>query len=495
MELLTPGVFVEDIKQVVAMPVGTDPVSAFIGVTASGPVGIPTLVNSWNVFLNTFATGQDTAFLTNSYIAYAVYGFFQNGGKKCYVTRVTDATTSNGTISYKALCATSTGSSPFLKAFSAKTEGAWGNKISIEIPLSGIDKTQGLFTIKVKYNGNVVESWGNLGKGVNVSGCYADTINSESNYIKVTNLTIEAPIDTFEEDVIATFTGGDDGIASSGNPVPDSVYEGVLPQLDFYDEIKLVAIPGASDNLQVKVATYCTNHKYRIAICEGPVTATNTQLQTLRGSLNGLNAVLYAPWIKVVNPLSSSGALIPIPACGHICGVYSRISDSRGFWKSPAGIEANIRGAVSVQRILTQGETDILNPKGINAIIPKTNNGICIWGARSCNKELSYVSDLYMNITLKKNLYDLTQEFVFEPHDSALWTKVQTVCQDYLNSLYQRGALFGSSANEAFYVRCDETLNPVSVRNQGKLIVEVGYATKKPAEFIVLKISHELTTA
>ena len=488
-EYLTPGVFVEDINQVVSMPVGTEPVSAFVGVATTGPIGVPTIISSWNEYIMTFATGQDTAFLTNSYLAYAVYGFFQNGGKKCYVLRVVETESS-------ATEAKSSESTGFSSVFSAKNAGAWGNKITIEIPKDGVDETIGIFTLRVKYNDTVVESWGNLKKGVNVAGCYADIINAESNYIKVTNLTIEAPLSTLKNaNTSITLSGGADGLASSGSPVTDAKYEAYLSKLDFFEDIRLVAIPGASNALQKKLAEYCTEQKYRIAICEGLSTSTDAELRTLRNDLNGLNAVLYAPWIKVVNPLSSSGALIEVPACGHICGVYSRISDSRGFWKSPAGTEAVIRGAVDVTKVFTQSQTDVFNPKGINALLPKTNLGICIWGARSCNQDFTYVSDLLMNITLKKNLYDLTQRYVFEPHDSTLWGKVKTACQDYLNSLYQQGAFFGDSAKEAHYVECNETLNPISVRNQGKLICEVGYATKKPAEFIVFRISHELTTA
>lgn len=506
-EYLTPGVFVEDISGVVNMPQGSEPTAAFVGVASTGPVGVPVLVTSWNNYLSVFATGQDTAFLANSKLAYAVYGFFQNGGKKCYVLRVSGGTISNGKVTFSATSATSTGPlseqtqvyGDFATIFSAKSEGTWGNTLKIEIPKSGIDTTLNTFTLRVLYNNVVVESWGALKNTSNTQGCFADIINAESNFIKVTDLTKTAVLSTLasatETVPTLTFSGGTDALASSGAPVADNIYEASLSLLDFYDDIRLVAIPEASATLQVAIATYCTNNKYRIAICEGLETSTNAEINTLRGNLNDKNAVLYDRWITVVNPLSSSGALIAVPACGHICGVISRISESRGFWKSPAGTEAVLRGAVGVTKIPTQAETDLNNPKGINAIVPKTNYGVVIWGARSCNSELPYVSDLYTNINIKKDLNDLTQPYVFEPHDSTLWTKVRTTCQDYLNGLYQRGAFFGDSPEQAYYVKCDEELNPVSVRNQGKLICEVGYAGKKPAEFIIIRIAHELTTA
>ena len=497
----TPGVYAEDINSVVNMPTGTDPVAAFLGVAATGPVGTPTLIDSWNAYLTTFATGQDSAFLTNSYLAHAVYGFFQNGGKKCYVTRVTKGTVSSaGEVSYAAAksanAAVSADSATVLAAgvFTAKSEGAWGNNITIEIPASGVDTTLNIFTLKVKYNGTVVESWGNLKPTSNTAGCFADVLNAGSNYISVANLSATLNLTALSGKTI-TFTGGSDTYEGSGAPVQNEVYIAALSKLDFIDEIRLVAIPGADNNLQVAVASYCTNFVYRIAICEGLETDNDSAISTLRGNLNGMNAALYSPWIKVTNPLSSNGALIAIPACGHICGIYSRISNTRGFWKAPAGTEANIRGAVDVVTIYSQTQTDVLNPKGINAIVPKTNYGIVVWGARSCSGDLPYISDLYTNITIKKNLYDLTQPLVFEPHDSKLWSKMTTICQTYLNDLFQRGAFVGDTAADAYLVKCDEELNPPSVRNAGKLIAEVGYAGKKPAEFIIIRISHDLTNA
>lgn len=492
-EYLTPGVFVEDITQVVDMPSGTVPASAFVGVAKSGPVGVPVAVTSWNMYLNTFAGGQESAFLTNNYLAYAVYGFFQNGGKLCYVLRVSSGTvSSDNTITYAAKPATSTGDDAFAKAFSAKYEGDWGNKLKIKCPKSGVNETLGIFTLQVLLNDVIVESWANLGSGVNVKDCFADVINAESQFIEVTDITVPANLSTMENaDVNITFSGGTDGDST----VSDAIYKASLHALDFYDPIRLVAIPGANSDLQVALAEYCTEMEYRIAICEGEETATTANLITLRERLNNLNANLYGPWIQVTNPLSSSGAPISIPACGHISGVYARISDSRGFWKAPAGTEAILKGAINVTKVFTQNDTDVLNPKSINALLPKPNYGVVIWGARSCRSDLPYASDLYTNITIKKTCYDLTQKYVFEPHDSSLWTKVKTTVQDYLNGIYQQGGFFGDSADQAYFVKCDEELNPLSIRNQGKLICEVGYATNKPAEFIIFRISHELTTA
>lgn len=493
----TPGVYIEDVKSVAVMPAGVASAAAFAGIAHSGPVGKPVAITSWNMYLKTFAAGLDSAFAKDSYLAYAVYGFFQNGGSLCYVMRVTSGEVTSGGVTYKAVKATATSATEgdtLSKVFSAKYEGTWGNNIKVKIPSNGIDTVNSTFTLQVLVNNKIVESWNMLGAKVSEMGCYVDVINAESDYIEVVDSTVDVDLTTISADVTYEFTGGDDGLETTEPLVSNNIYETALNLFDAYESIGFVAIPGADANLQKIVADYCTNNKYRIAICEGSITSSNEELIELRNKLGGTNASLYAPWVKVTDPLSSNGNLIAVPACGHIAGVWSRITESRGFWKAPAGTEANIRGAVDVARIITTGETDELNPKGINAIVPKTNYGIVIWGARSCNPDFNYVSDLYTNLNIKKNVYNITQTFVFEPNNSKLWTKVQTTVQGYLQGLFEQGAFAGNDANEAYYVKCDEELNPDSVRNQGRLICEIGYSTNKPAEFIVFRIAHELVT-
>ena len=107
---------------------------------------------------------------------------------------------------------------------------------------------------------------------------------------------------------------------------------------------------------------------------------------------------------------------------------------------------------------------------------------------------MKYISDVLLDINIKKSVYNGTQPFVFEPNDSKTWTRVTTTIQDFLDTLWRDGALFGDSPQEAYFVKCDEDLNPSNVRNAGKLITEVGYASKKPAEFVIFRFSHEVAS-
>lgn len=117
-------------------------------------------------------------------------------------------------------------------------------------------------------------------------------------------------------------------------------------------------------------------------------------------------------------------------------------------------------------------------------------------GARDIHPDSSmkYISDVLLDINIKKSIYQGTQQFVFEPNDPETWKKLRTTVEAFLDNMWRDGALFGEKASEAYYVKCDEELNPENVRNAGKLICEVGYASKKPAEFVIFRFSHTVAT-
>jgi phage tail sheath protein FI len=207
-------------------------------------------------------------------------------------------------------------------------------------------------------------------------------------------------------------------------------------------------------------------------------------------------AALFYPWIKVQNPLygskgSSNGQpqQLTIPPSGHIAGVWSRNDATRGVWKAPAN--EVIQGALDVQYKITKGEQDILNPVGINCIRPLGIRGIRLWGARTLSSDASWK---YINVRRLFNMIEDsiligTQWVVFEPNDLELWQRVKRTLSGFLRGLYREGALVGATESEAFYVKCDAELNPPESVDEGKLIVEVGIAPSKPAEFVIFRIS------
>lgn len=471
-EYLTPGVFIEDTPNPPVIEAVSASNGGFVGITQRGEVGKPILITSWNAFINNFAYGMDSPFLANSPLAYAVYGFFQNGGKRCYVMRVASKTAKVATLTKESM------------TISARDEGTWGNKLKVTVTANADTATN--FDLKVTFGAEDVEVFRNLSNTAGDENYWIEVLDTQSKFIKGVTGSLSV--------VEATaFTSGEDGITD----IADTDYTESLSKLDVLDDLNLLCVPGQTSTTVLKaVMTYCENRKDVFAILDAPEASTVESVLTLRKSLSCKNAALYFPWIKVSDPLSKTGKLRSCPPCGHAMGVFARTIAERGVWKDPAGTETVIRGAIEVTTTLTRSDTDSLNPVGVISLIPKPNYGIVIWGARNLHPDSSmkYISDVLLDIHIKKSVYNGTQSFVFEPNDSHTWTKITSTVQAFLDSLWRDGALQGETASEAYYVKCDEDLNSADVRNQGKLLCEIGYAKKKPAEFVIFRFSHELAS-
>ena len=472
-EYLSPGVYVESVNNANA-PIEAVSASTggFVGVTVRGVLKVPTLVTSWQNFLDTFAYGMETPFLVNSHLAYSVYGFFQNGGTRCYITRVasTSAKKSTGTVDTNTV-------------FSAKDEGTWGNKLKLIVKANA--EVSANFDIIVMYDNEKVEEFVNVSNTTTEANYFINVIGG-SKFITCATGTLKA---TAEGGV--AFTGGDDGITG----LADTDYISALQLFDSVDDVNLICVPGqVSEAMTKAILSYADTKGNVFAIVDGAQSADASAIKTFRKTLTGKNGALYYPWIKVSDPLSKSG-LRDCPTCGHVMGVYARTIQERGVWKAPAGTEAVLKGAVEVKTLLTKSDCDTLNPLGVNVIMPRANYGIVVWGARSLNPDSSmrYVSDILLNTHIKESVNNGTQWAVFEPNNSALWTRVKTTIETVLDTLWRDGGLYGNEASQAYFVKCDEELNPESVRDAGKLICEVGYASNKPAEFVVIRIAHSIS--
>ena len=469
-EYLTPGVFIEDNPNPPVIEAVSASTGGFVGVAQRGEVNKPIFISSWNAFINHFAYGMESPFLANSHLAYAVYGFFQNGGKKCYVMRVASSKVATAKLSGTSI--------------EAKDAGEWGNKLKVAITANKDTATN--FDIKVSLDDNEVEVFTNLSNTIGAENYWIDILDSQSNFIKGVSGDLAAKEAT-------ALSGGADGVSD----IADADFTNSLKNFDLIGDLNLLCIPGqTSDVVNKAVMEYCENREDVFAILDAPEASTVDSVLALRKTMSCKNASLYFPWIKVSDPLSKTGKLKSCPPCGHIMGVYARTIADRGVWKAPAGTEAILRGAVEVSTILTNADTDRLNPAGIVSILPKTNYGIVLWGARNLHPDSSmkYISDVLLDIFIKKSVYNGTQPFVFEPNDSLTWTRITSTIQAFLDNLWRDGALQGDMASQAYYVKCDADLNTANVRNQGKLICEVGYANKKPAEFVIFRFSHQVAS-
>ena len=471
-DYLSPGVYAESVSNTNApIEAVSSSTGGFVGITVRGKLKTPVLVTSWQNFLDNFAYGMETPFLANSDLAYSVYGFFQNGGTRCYIIR---------TASTKAAKATGTQSEV---TFTAKDEGTWGNKLKVAISANADNASN--FDITVKYGDEVVESFKNVSNTSTEDNYFVDALNS-SKYITCATGTLSVTTSDI------SFSNGADGIED----IADADYTSALKLFDSVDDVNLICVPGQTSEAMTKeILDYAQNRGNVFAIVDGAKDADVESIKAFRKKLSCTCGALYYPWIKVSDPLSKTGKLRDCPTCGHVMGVYARTIQNRGVWKAPAGTECTVRGAVEVVKSLIKSDCDELNPMGINVIMPRSNYGIVVWGARSLNPDSSmrYVSDVLLNTYIKSSIETGTQWAVFEPNNSTLWTKVSTVIEAFLDELWRNGGLYGESADEAYFVKCDEELNPEDVRNAGKLITEVGYARNKPAEFVIIRIAHSVS--
>lgn len=490
----TPGVFIEDLNTGSGTGVtDSNSIGAMIGVAPSGAVGVPILVKSFTEYVEKFANGLDSPFMANSYLSYAVHGFFANGGSQLYIVRALKE-------GVKASLKGAKGKLPF--NVEALYEGTWGNDISISIKHSDRwASANGLcdVTVSLKDNKAVLTNvtLDNVVERINSSA----VINK---WLKVEDAkTGDTELLEVEEQKL-TGGAGNDTIAS-GEYADLSKETSWIYKLDsVIDKVAMVAIPGiTTDSDNVGLIKYC-NDNFALPIIDMPIGSTVDNVVTYRTTTlpeaykakgyeegNIKCGALVYPWGNVNDPLTDD--LKSVPACGHTMGVYARIIDSRGIYKAPAGIEAYVNGFVSMEKTLTSKDTDLLNPVGVVSIMPKVNQGIVIWGARGLNddKTMKYVSDILLNQYIKKTLYARTQYAVFEPNTETLWNKLEATCKDLLETLRLEGAFVGDK-NNAYYVTVNSSNNTEATIEEGILNIEVGYAPTRPAEFIVIKLAHTI---
>jgi hypothetical protein len=228
----------------------------------------------------------------------------------------------------------------------------------------------------------------------------------------------------------------------------------------------------------------------RIAILDPPPSLNPQQIKEWRVDTAGYDskyAALYYPWPKVFDP--STGTNIFVPPSGHMAGIWARNDDTRGVHKAPAN--EVIRGAIALETQITKAEHDQLNPVGVNCLRSFPGRGIRVWGARTLSSDPAW---RYLNVRrlfnyLEESILDGTQWVVFEPNDDALWARIRRTISAFLVMEWRKGALFGLTPDEAFYVKCDRETNPAEGIDAGQVVCEVGVAPVKPAEFVIFRLA------
>lgn len=243
--------------------------------------------------------------------------------------------------------------------------------------------------------------------------------------------------------------------------------------------------------IQSAILTFCERAHYPFAILDAPPKRDVQQIYDWKMNqlqADSMHGALYYPWIKIADPFNS-GRQIEVPPCGHIAGIYARSDNERGVHKAPAN--ESINGALDLQLNVTKSEQELLNPDGINCIRTFPGRGIRVWGARTLSSDPSW---RYINVRrlfsyVEASVERSTQWIVFEPNDYTLWAKVRRDITAFLRTVWLSGALFGTTPEQSFYVKCDEETNPSELRDLGQMVCEIGMAPVKPAEFVIFRFS------
>jgi phage tail sheath protein FI len=346
-------------------------------------------------------------------------------------------------------------------------------------------------------------------------------VNDASNYIEVdfsknenilgqiltegTNSTATSGTNSIKNTIVVNLTGGTDGL----EPEPID-YQNIFTQLLKYRDISIICLPGQHWPEKGKeIISSAISHAETMKNCMVIIDSSPGKELSTETIVNDLSlptstySVLYYPWLKVSNPFyhaeTNPGALwtVLIPPCGFSAGIWSKTDTRRGVWKAPAGVETNLLGIAGLQYIIEDSEQDQLNPLGVNCIRKQPGFGHVIWGSRTLstksNPEWRYVPVRRTAIMIEQSIYNGIQWAVFEPNDHLLWSALRLNIDSFMNGLFRSGAFLGETVSEAYFVRCGlgDTMTQGDI-DRGQVIVIVGFAPLKPAEFVIVRIQQKI---
>jgi phage tail sheath protein FI len=275
-----------------------------------------------------------------------------------------------------------------------------------------------------------------------------------------------------------------------------------LMSLGALEEVAMVCVPDAmifpqrkpgpegdmgAQRIHDAMINLCENLKDRFALLDIPMTRDIEIVRRWRRRTDTSYAAYYWPWLGV---MEDSGKISRVPPSGHMAGLFAKCDTEVGVHRAPANEPIN--GVLDLSLVLTEDDQGILNSEAINAF--RQSRDIRAWGARTSSSDLSwrFVNVRRLFIMLRRALEEGSRWVIFEPNTPNTWDSVRSRCNAFLEKLYEKGMFAGGSPEESFYVKCDAETNPVEVREQGMLVVEIGVAPAVPAEFIIIRATQKL---
>jgi uncharacterized protein len=490
--LTYPGVYIQELPSGVRTISGVaTSITAFVGRAQRGSTNEPVPVFSFADYERAFGGLWDL-----STMSFAVQQYFQNGGGQALIVRVhKGAVAASASLLLDAAVAGNL-------VLEAANPGAWGNTLKATVSYGTPALAAPLFNLTIEDTASgAKEVFFNLSAAA-ASPRFVSQVLAQGSVLARVQGTV--PTTRPAEAAAAAFTAGNDGNDVTANEV---LTGGTLASnkhgmyaLEKADLFNILCIPPYSETDDVDAAdltnAYTYVHSRRAILLLDPTAATDTVAEAtaqMAGFTASENAAYYFPRIQAPNPLREN-KLQAFAPCGAVAGVLARTDATRGVWKSAAGIDAVINGALALATKLTDNENGQLNPLGVNCLRDLPVYGRVVWGARTLKgadpmaSEWKYLAVRRTALFLQESLFRGTQWVVFEPNDEPLWAQIRLNIGAFMQNLFRQGAFQGTSPRDAYFVRCDSSTTTQTDINSGVVNIVVGFAPLKPAEFVVLKL-------
>lgn len=472
-------------------------VAAFIGAAKKGPAS-PVEVTSWPQFTRVF--GEEPR--EGTYLYESVYGFFENGGNRCYVANILAVDDDA-----EALAGPAEGRIGHLEIVDSSDDGS-GSGLEIELTRVAPDSDD--------------TDDATASPKVHITIRRDGAVEFEQEVALTAHGAIARPPAALKALVELKVVGTASDSPPTGRvvlaspPVPANVdlnandFKGELTDrkgingLEAYSDITMVSVPdlwwaveagllseAQGNGLVQDVSSFCNRMGERMAILDPPPGARSPAAMRAWWDDIGIDnpyAAVYWPWIEV-DAASGEGTRL-VPPSGHLAGVWSRNDGQRGVHKAPAN--ESIHGVRNLAFDPSDTEQGPLNSNGVNCLRNFRGRGIKVYGARTASKtdgDWTYLNvRRYFNY-LQESILAGTQWTVFEPNDNALWARIRRSIGAFLITEWRKGALFGSTPQEAYFVKCDADINTPESIALGEVHCWVGVAPVKPAEFVIFRLS------
>lgn len=316
-------------------------------------------------------------------------------------------------------------------------------------------------------------------------------------------------------DTTKGYTAGTNGTYDTANwgrneftsPTLEASYEG-LYALNRVEELMQVVIPDFAGDVQITkdLIDYVEGRSTqpsggdRFAILSTPVgSSAQEAVDFFRYDIGQFSkfSAMYWPWIKVADPTRDNRVVV-FPPVAHVAGIYARTDNNRNVGKSPGGvIDGALRFLDSLELVPSQGERDLVYPNKINPLMSSAQTGLAVWGVRTLSGTSTwrYINARRLFMFVEKSVFNSTHWIVFENNGPPLWARIRSQLLGFLTGLFNDGLFAGNSPSQAFYVIVDESNNTAASIDQGQVIIDIGIAVNKPAEFVRFRYAQKLANS